>query len=493
MTRTEALFVSFAALTLFGGCVWNADRGIGHGGGNGGTGVPRTGTGGRVVTPCVGLECQQSTCSLGSCAQTACTGGARTTVSGVIYDPAGQVPLYNISVYVPNAPLTPLVDGPSCDPCDPSTGTSLLSGSPIALTTTDTAGKFTLGALDPDRPQFGDVPAGDNIPVVIQVGKWQRQITIPHVNACTDNPLTDVTMTRLPANQSEGHIPKIALTTGNLDALECLLLKVGISPSEFTPETGTGRVNFYAGGGGTSSYAATLNGGAAFTPVHPWWDSLANLTKYDMIMHSCEGMYGQYTGGANPSTPTSAKSVAARQALQDYADMGGRVFASHWHAYWFEEGPAAFQSIATWNHRAGLPNPYTATIDQSFPQGAALASWLLNNGGSPAPGGTVSIAGGASMTTVDAVAGSPVSQRWIYATRTPTSVQYLTATTPIPGGTCGRVVFSDIHVSGGAGSSTPDMPYPSGCSTGPLSPQEKALEFMLFDIASCVAVIPIPG
>ncbi len=71
---------------------------------------------------------------------------------------------------------------------------------------------------------------------------------------------------------------------------------------------------------------------------------------------------------------------------------------------------------------------------------------------------------------------------------------YLSATTPIPGGACGRVVFSDLHVSSGgdmagAGTDLPAMPFPSGCVTTDLSPQEKVLEFMLFDIASCVISI----
>jgi hypothetical protein len=222
-----------------------------------------------------------------------------------------------------------------------------------------------------------------------------------------DTALTDPTMTRLPRDQSEGHIPKIALTTGQKDAMECLLRKIGIADSEFTPETASGRVNFYAGGGGTSSYAMTLNGGAQFTPAQPWWDSLDNLKKYDIVLHSCEGSFGSYDAN-NP--PMSTKSPAARKALQDFADMGGRVFASHWHTYWFENGTPPFQSIATFNHRQGLSNPYDATIDQTFAGGQALASWMTNVGGSTTPG-IVTLAQDASMRLVDAATGGTTSQR----------------------------------------------------------------------------------
>jgi hypothetical protein len=53
---------------------------------------------------------------------------------------------------------------------------------------------------------------------------------------------------------------------------------------------------------------------------------------------------------------------------------------------------------------------------------------------------------------------------------------------------CGKVVFSDMHVS--ADSSSDDgTPYPRDCSTSPLTAQEKALAFMFFDLASCVDII----
>jgi hypothetical protein len=123
-------------------------------------------------------------------------------------------------------------------------------------------------------------------------------------------------------------------------------------------------------------------------------------------------------------------------------------------------------------------------------------------GGSTTPGQLTILAG---QHTVDAV-NATVSQRWIYSDAMPgarqqtlrnPSVQYFTFNTPTGAPAeqqCGRVVLSDIHVSN-AGTpndqSGPNLPFPSGCQATNLSPQEKALEFMLFDLSSCI--IPDSG
>jgi len=457
-----SLRVAILAALVFGGCSFSPGAAPPSGGGGAGL-IGFGGHGGIGQGPCTGLQCQQSTCKMGNCTQPACTGGVVTTLSGKVYDPAGKVPLSNVDVFIPNTALADYTDGPACDTC-----AMALSGSPVVKTKTDTAGNFSLGTT------ASDVPAGSNIPLVIQVGRWRRQVTITTVAACADTPVA-ADMTRLPRNQGEGHLPKIALTTGGADALECLLRKIGISDSEFTPESGPGRVNFFAGVNGTNSFNATM-GGAAFTSVAPWWDDVANLRKYDMILHSCEGT----------ENPTN-KSMQARMALQQYADAGGRVFASHWHNYWFEHGPTPWPTIANFQHQADLAIPFTATIDTSFTRGAELAQWLMNVGGSTAYG-QLEIRG--AQHTINTVG---TGRQWIYST-TPQSVQYLDATTPFQGAACGRVVLSDIHVSQGGSSSTeddsdPSLPYPDGCRTMDLSPQEKTLEFMIFDLSSCVEII----
>jgi hypothetical protein len=320
---------------------------------------------------------------------------------------------------------------------------------------------------------------GDDIPLVIQVGKWRREITIPTVTECADTPITDTNLTRLPKNTSEGHIPLIALATGGADPLECLLRKIGLEDSVFTPEGGPGRVNFFAGDGGADRYDGSLNGGAAFSPVSALWGDVAGLRQYDIVLLACEGNQndaGQKTGGA-------------LQAMFDYTLEGGRVFASHWHNYWLEQGPTPFPTTANFNHQADLFD-ITALIDMSFPKGQAMADWLVNVGGSTTLGEIDIVE---AQHTVDSV-NPNISRQWIYYNN-PQSVQYFTFNTPIgaaPGQECGRFVFSDIHVS--SGDSIGD-PFPTGCTTTQLSPQEKALLFMLFDLSACIQddeEIPIP-
>ena len=235
-----------------GGASGNGDAGLS--GGSGSTFVsdaaPWSGYSGDGG-PCVNLQCAEVDCSSKGLAKDA------TTVTGTVYNPAGKNPVYDAIVYVPNEPVKPFVEGVVCDQCGVFT-----TGNPVVSTLSDPRGHF----------QLRNVPVGANIPLVIQIGKWRRQTTLTMVNACTDNPVTDPNQTRLPANQSEGDMPQLALATGGCDAFECLLRKIGISDSEFTPGTGAGRVHVYQGLNGIGLYQSTASTGL--------WSSVTQMKKY---------------------------------------------------------------------------------------------------------------------------------------------------------------------------------------------------------------------
>lgn len=422
---------------------------------NGGKGNP---DGGPDGAPCEGIGCKQVVCA----------GGGTTSISGTVFAPNGTLPIYNATVYVPLREVGPITTGATCDRC------TELSGNPLVSTVTDEQGRFTLN----------NMPATNDVPVVIQIGKWRRKITIPAVPECT-NTTVDVGMTRLPKNKTEGDIPRIAITTGQRDALECLVRKIGVEDSEITNSSGTGRVHLFQGRGGTGRFDAA-RGGATFSNATTLWATEASLSAYDVVVMSCEG--GNFADDK----------MNSRAAMKAYADKGGRAFASHWHNYWLAFGPPPWNEAVTFyyqGHLAGetdLPdlNSVTADIDTGFPKSDALSKWLVNVGASTTPGKIPLVA--AQHTAIGY--NSAYAERWIHLPTTANnrpSLQYASLTTPLEkpaAEKCGRVVFSDIHVSSGDSSAT-NLAYPSGgCTTAvtTLSPQEKVLAFMLFDISSCV-------
>jgi hypothetical protein len=445
--------------TCVGGYCENNGGGGGSGGGDGGGGS-NVGGGG---SSCTGLECQQ----------VSCPAGTTTTLTGKVYTPAGDLPLYNAIVYVPNGPVQPFPDGGvTCDRCG-----AAASGNPLVTALTDPSGTFRLE----------NVPAGQNIPLVIQMGKWRRQVTIANVGACQEAAL-NAGVTRLPRNQSEGDIPKMAIATGDADPFECLLLKLGLDAAEVTASTGTGRVHFYRAQGGTALSTATLASDRL-------WGSLATLKQYDIVMLPCEGT-------ANTDTP--AKTIAGKQNVINYTNAGGRVFATHYSYNWIATAPAPFPSVADWNLSGTDPvnpyqDPFDVTVDTSFPKGSAFADWLMNVQASTTRG-TLTLR--ETRHNVDSV-NTPAAQRWLYGDNTregSSIVPHFTFNTPVSNlapdagapEQCGRVVFSSFHVSANALVGDGGTTFPTACRNDPPSAQEKALIFMLFDLSSCVQRDDIP-
>ncbi len=405
-----------------------------------------------------------------------------TTITGTVTIPSGLLPLYNAKVYIPTGTSLPPAppSGATCDRCDATTDA-------IASTTTDINGKFVLT----------NVPSGQNIPLVIKVGKWRKVVTLPAVQDCTTTALPAAD-TRLPRNQSEGNIPQIALSTGNADALECILRnkKLGIDDTEFTTDKGTGRIHLYRGANGVPKFANTLNGGATFTAAvqtggtnKSWYDDINNWTKYDIVMLSCEG-----------SELTQYKSPQALLNLETYLGMGGRVFASHYHYAWMKYADMAKQQIpkivTSWGTGNTLGSgTVTDDIDTNFDKGNALADWLMlpTVMGSTTRGKITIGQARNSVNTID----PKLTQRWIRYQQSATVAlpQYFSFNAPVgavAGSQCGQMVFTDLHVSSGNGDTSPDSgTFPSQCTATTMSAQEKALIFMLFDLTNCLS--PIVG
>jgi hypothetical protein len=455
---------------------------------------------------CAGLQCQIAN---------TCTNDGGTTITGQVMDPAGKNPLYNVLAYVPMfdpadpsaipagygiQPITGGVSFPSgvsCDSCS-----YLYSGNPIAIGTSDTDGHFTIT----------NAPSGTNIPVVIQVGKWRTHTTVATVKSCEQADAGAINMPgTAPASDPIISMPQIAISMGGADSLECLLPRMGIASSEIVSGAGTGHVHIFSGDSAGTAPASSAS----------MWDSLADLEKYDVSLFSCEG---EEPAAADPQT------------LEQYVNAGGRAFLSHYHYAWlagplqggggYTANPDWGTHLASWNSNdegaggnAGTLIDTTLNVGGgSFAKGVALKQWLTNVdalgasvSGSTPPAGELEVISPAFDPNVTS-ADTP-SQPWATYDSTAGAGSYTTAyfsfNTPVgavappDGGAapyCGRVVFSGLHV-GGAQPSDQDDTFPalgSTCTQADLSPQEKVLEFMIFDLSACVIPdtatpgIPIP-
>jgi hypothetical protein len=457
-------------MTTMGGCAKistldNGAGGVGGGAGGRSTDVDAGHHPERGVTPdasqgCVNLQCQQMLCA----------NGGHTTVTGTVYAPNGTLPLYDAMVYVPNAPVPPLPKGLSCDRCG-----VLPAGSPLVGALTDTHGVFTLK----------DVPVGNDIPLVVQIGKWRRQVTIPTVMPCTDNPLTDPELTRLPRNRSEGDMPHIAITTGACDNLICMMPRLGIDPSEWGIAGEDTAVTFFHGDAYDGNplppglFDAHLG---RMTSATDLWSSRANLEQYDMVIASCEC-----------ALPTV--SAAAYQAMTDYIGEGGRLFTTDLQYVWYKNSPDPnlSGSMDINLDTATKVGKSPIALDTSFPKGQSFVDWLSYI--SPAsPAGSVD----AYQVWNNFISVTrPAWQVWgssasLLSNDVHPRLLSINAPAGLPADQqCGRAVHLDAHISSiGVGSSTTTT-FPASCGTN-LAVREQAMAFFMFDVAACIQDDTLP-
>lgn len=390
-------------------------------------------------------------------AGTSCPAGTTTVLTVKVVSPAksNPDPIYNAVAFIPVGEVERFGKGVRCERC----GTIGSKFKVAALTGAD--GTFRLEG----------VPAGKDVPFVVQIGRWRRQVKIPEVKACETNALP-TELTRLPRNHDEGDIPLTALVTGSADPMECVLRKIGVDDTEFAaldslgqPDKPGARIHMFKSFSGADIGSGTV-GGASLYKNALW------MKDFDQILLPCEN-----------SARTTDKPAGSLQNVVDYANAGGRVLTTHYGFVWMRDSPdAAWKSMASWTPTSMDIEPLPAQIDESFPKGKAMAEWLQITGATKERGKLDIHDGRVDLASKPGAA----AQVWITST-TPPSTQHFTFNTPIgkpAADQCGKVIYSNFHVVGSDDFST--VFFPKECTDGPLTAQERVIEFMLFDLASCV-------
>jgi hypothetical protein len=448
--------------------------------------IPSCGTCAAPQT-CSGDPAKLNQCGCtGVCAQVpTCAAGQTTTLTGKVKDPAGNTPLDHVLVYIPNNPADPALhsfpDQLTCDQCGASA-----AGSPLVTTYSGTDGSFTLSG----------VPVGKDITLVIQVGRWRRLFKVNIASSCQPNQVSGTGaggttisggVLTMPRNKAQGDIPRMAVVTTLGDSLECTLYRMGIDLAEFTNPGGGGRIEMYTNP--ALGPGDVFIGGAYLNFSTPDSSQLVNkLPNYDMVVLGC------------PATPKLSGDplLTNYDKLVSYANSGGRLFTTHYSYVYLQQGGAAnpFSGTAKWSGVNAKYSSASVSVDTNpadNPKGAEFGDWLSK---------LVPLTGMNPPTFKlfeahhDIQSVVAPSQQWLYFTpagqNTPAPLHY-TFNTPVSApadSQCGRVVFSDFHV---ADNKVLSPYFPEECSVDgfsqkatPITPQEQILEYMLFDLGSCV-------
>jgi hypothetical protein len=390
--------------------------------------------------------------------------------------------------------------GTSCDRCeDQKLGPSLIGA------VTDATGRFTLE---------GAIPVGTEFLLAVKVGKFRRVVkhSLPASAACTTTTLPTTlpdNPTRLPRASDDGiavNIPRIAVTTGEVDAMECVLEKMGLAHKEFGNPAPAGpsvpHVQLYRGaplqtGGGGKAGGGALSGARidAMTPADTTlYDDLAQLTSYDFVIADCES-----TGWDEAGTQRATSGAKVRE----YVNRGGRLFASHLGFTWLHQnGDAAFDPAAavatglgpaaTWSTMAdGESITGNGVISIGRPNASPridnFAQWMAAENVVTPPMNNFTIQEPRSQNTGLGNA----SEEFVYREDGNGRVQQFSFNTPYgapAASVCGRVAYSGFHVSVG---NTSNAVFPAHC-TGNLTNQEKVLLYMIFDLGACIGQPPPP-
>ncbi len=372
---------------------------------------------------------------------------------------------------------------------------------------TELMGPFLTGALTDATGHFeieGDIPLGEEIVLVTMAGEFRRAqiIELPEADACTDIDLAvevaEGNPTRLPRSMDEEgavgiNIPRIAVATGRIDAMECVLEKMGIAHSEFdNPDNPEARINLFRGRDGSEGMRID-NSTPADTELYA---DMSQLESYDIFIADCQ------------ATTDDSLRAAYGDHIREYVNRGGRMFASHLTFTWLHEnglepydpadpiatglGPSADYHSST----IGSPNEGTGVLsvgrERASPRLDQLVAWAEAEQ-------ITSAASDYEFTIRDprsqAITLGEHAEEFAFCSSNncenePQQFSFDTPYGAPAAEACGRVAYSGFHVAAAGGRAYETTRFPEGCE-GDLTDQEKLLLFMIFDLAACIGD-PVP-
>lgn len=369
---------------------------------------------------------------------------AVATLIGTVLAPEGTIPISGALVYLTKKAPDPIPDGLYCDKC-----VKLDFQTPYTLSGPD--GGFHLG-----------VPSTGSWTLVVQKGQFQKVRPIEVTAGNVPVPLESTTLPKKTDAAKGDFIPKMAIVEEVWDSIDISLARLGLGTLAPTGLFGalqvdraTAPYDYYDGApGAKGGYDAIL-------------ENWSTLSKYHIVFLPCA--WSNQTE-CNQSSP--ALDPVVQKNLQDFVAKGGKLYTTD---YSYEFVRQIFPGYVDWKNQTSTLG--SACLASSWDGAASspdpgLTAWLATQGISAfdVKENWTAIAAVHAGNTTDPD-GKPISvtpKVWVEANtqwgKLPATISFEQA--------CGRVLFSTYHTEG---------------SSQTMLPQERALLYILLEVAVCVA------
>jgi hypothetical protein len=401
-------------------------------------------------------------------------GGQATTLTGTVVAPNGHDPIPNAFVYVPTTVGT-----------FPPTVACELCVNPID----DAAATITTGADGTFILDISNLAPTSQVSLTVNKGRFRRATTIP-LTACTAN-VVPPQSTVLPGKAGMADdIPKIAVATGSRDQLDVVLAAMGLD-SSVGFDCFEGRINPATSGHTLSKLTTPCGQRTNLSFIEDLLSDETKLETYNLLFLSC--VPGKF------KSLTAAQQMTITNNLKTWTQKGGRLFVTDnsydYLAQAFPSDVAFANGSGTVDAaNVGVGGPTTAPASYAGKiNDTTLAAWLALVGAVPSGATSLTLTGylnkwsvvqSVPSTTIDVVDATN-AQAYSSSTSTtpgpamtyPQSIKFDIADGG--GNACGRAIYTSYHTL----DSTTTNP------TLQLSPQERVLEYLMFEADSCVGPV----